>query len=97
MKTKSIAMALAAVALLTGGCFKNQGKPADVPTVIGLEALAKTNRAEVVRLLLRGTKTPIPADALKAGMNAFSVTFPQTAGKGTTFNDFALRIIPQDK
>ena len=38
---------------------------------------------------------PLPADALKAGANAFSVTFPQTAGKGTTFNDFALRIIPQ--
>ena len=65
MKTKSIAMALAAFALLAGGCFKNQGKPADVPTVIGLEALAKTNRAEVVRLFLRGTKAPIPADALK--------------------------------
>ena len=40
---------------------------------------------------------PLPANALKAGANAFSVTFPQTAGKGTTFNDFALRIIPQDK
>ena len=38
---------------------------------------------------------PLPADALKAGANAFSVTFPQTAGKGTTLNDFALRIIPQ--
>ena len=38
---------------------------------------------------------PLPADALKAGMNAFSVMFPQTAGKGTTFNDFALRIVPQ--
>jgi len=66
MKMKTIAMALATVALLAGGCFKNQSKPADVPTVIGLEALAKTNRAEVVRLFLRGTKTPIPADALKA-------------------------------
>ena len=40
---------------------------------------------------------PFPANALKAGANAFSVTFQQTAGKGTTFNDFALRIIPQDK
>ena len=40
---------------------------------------------------------PFPANALKAGANAFSVTFPQPAGKGTTFNDFALRIIPQDK
>ena len=36
----------------------------------------------------------LPADALKAGMNAFSVTFPQTAEKGATFNDFVLRIVP---
>jgi hypothetical protein len=27
-------------------------------------------------------------------MNAFSVTFPQTAEKGATFNDFVLRIVP---
>jgi hypothetical protein len=40
---------------------------------------------------------PLPAGALKAGMNAFSVTFPQTAGKDATLNDFALRIIHQDK
>ncbi|MBQ6339764.1 MAG: hypothetical protein IJI36_11525, partial [Kiritimatiellae bacterium] len=38
---------------------------------------------------------PLPADALKPGANDFSVTFPQTAGKGATFNDFALRIVPQ--
>jgi hypothetical protein len=38
---------------------------------------------------------PLPADALKPGANAFSVTFPQTDGKGATFNDFALRIVPQ--
>ena len=39
----------------------------------------------------------LPADALKAGMNVFSVTFPQNAGKDATFNDFVLRIIPQGK
>ena len=36
----------------------------------------------------------LPVDALKPGMNAFSVTFPQNVGKNTTFNDFVLRIIP---
>ena len=39
----------------------------------------------------------LPADALRPGMNAFSVTFPQTADTGTTFNDFVLRIIPSVK
>ena len=39
----------------------------------------------------------LPADALKAGANAFSVSFPPTAGNKATFNDFALRIIPQDR
>ena len=57
-------LAIAAFAALAGGCFKNHGRPADVPTVIGLDALARTNRAEVVRLFLRGTAKPIPADAL---------------------------------
>ncbi len=39
----------------------------------------------------------LPVDALKPGMNAFSVTFPQTVGKDATFNDFVLRIMPQGK
>ena len=39
----------------------------------------------------------LPVDALKPGMNAFSVTFPQSAEKDTTFNDFVLRIMPQGK
>ena len=37
----------------------------------------------------------LPADALKAGKNTFSVAFPQTVSDKTTFNDFVLRIMPQ--
>ena len=37
----------------------------------------------------------LPVAALKPGMNAFSVTFPNTVEKGVTFNDFVLRIMPQ--
>ena len=37
----------------------------------------------------------LPSGTLKAGSNAFSVTFPATMPEGTTFNDFSLRIVPQ--
>ena len=49
----------AAACLVSSGCFKNRQKPADVPTVTSLEALSATNRAEVVRLILRGRPGPI--------------------------------------
>ena len=60
---KWIAFFAAAVAL--AGCFDNKGKPEDVPTVIGLEALASTNRAGIVRVILRGEKGPIPEGILQ--------------------------------
>ena len=53
-----------AAALACAGCFDNKGKPEDVPTVIGLKSLAATNRAGIVRVILRGEKGEVPADAL---------------------------------
>ena len=53
-----------AAALACAGCFDNKGKPEDVPTVIGLKTLAATNRAGIVRVILRGEKGAIPAEAL---------------------------------
>lgn len=53
-----------AAALVCAGCFDNKGKPEDVPTVIGLKALASTNRTDIVRVILRGDKGPITADML---------------------------------
>jgi Leucine-rich repeat (LRR) protein len=45
--------------LAFSGCFDNKNKPEDVPTVSSVEQLSKTNRAEVVRLYLRGSKTAV--------------------------------------
>ena len=53
-----------AVALVCAGCFDNKGKPEDVPTVIGLKTLASTNRAGIVRVILRGDKGTLTADML---------------------------------
>ena len=53
-----------AVALACAGCFDNKGKPEDVPTVIGLKTLASTNRAGIVRVILRGDKGEVSADML---------------------------------
>ena len=53
-----------AVALVCAGCFDNKGKPEDVPTVIGVKSLASTNRASIVRVILRGDKSPVTADML---------------------------------
>lgn len=53
-----------AAALVCVGCFDNRGKPEDVPTVIGVSALAATNRAGIVRVILRGDKGEIPVGAL---------------------------------
>ena len=39
----------------------------------------------------------LPADALKAGKNTFAVAFRPTISDKTTFNDFVLRIMPQDE
>ena len=41
------------------GCFENRSRPADVLTVTSLHGLAATNKAEVVRLFLRGAARPI--------------------------------------
>ena len=53
-----------AAALVCAGCFDNKGKPEDVPTVIGLKALASTNRAGIVRVILRGDRGAIAQDVL---------------------------------
>ena len=53
-----------AVALVCAGCFDNKGKPEDVPTVVGLRALASTNRTGIVRVILRGDKGVVSADML---------------------------------
>ena len=53
-----------AAALACAGCFDNKGKPEDVPTVIGLQALTATNRTGIVRVILRGEKGDLPASAL---------------------------------
>ena len=50
---------LAAACLACAGCFDNWSRPADVITVTSLDALAQTNRAEVVRLFLRGAPRPV--------------------------------------
>ena len=44
---------------LAAGCSDNRGKPADATPVTSLAALAATNRAEVVRLFLRGAPRPV--------------------------------------
>ena len=56
-------MTILAAALVCAGCFDNKGKPEDVPTVIGLSALTATNRAGIVRVILRGEKGDLPASA----------------------------------
>lgn len=53
-----------AAALVCAGCFDNKGKPEDVPTVIGVKSLASTNRASIVRVILRGDRSPVKADML---------------------------------
>ena len=55
---------ICAASLIVAGCFDNKGKPEDVPTAIGLATLMATNRAGIVRVILRGDKAAIPADAL---------------------------------
>jgi len=50
---------LAAACLACAGCFDNHSRPADVVTVTSLDALAATNRAEIVRLFLRGAPRPV--------------------------------------
>ena len=49
-------MTILAAALACAGCFDNRAKPEDVPTVIGLQALTATNRANIVRVILRGER-----------------------------------------
>lgn len=53
-----------AAALACAGCFDNKGKPEDVPTVVGLNALASTNRAGIVRVILRGDKGTVTQEML---------------------------------
>lgn len=56
---KHCLLILAAACLACAGCFDNHSKPADVFTVTSLSELATTNRAEVVRLFLRGAPRPV--------------------------------------
>ena len=65
-------MTIVAAALACAGCFDNRAKPEDVPTVIGLQTLIATNRANIVRVILRGEKGEIPASALE-GLNAIKM------------------------
>ena len=56
---KHCLLILAAACLACVGCFDNHQRPADVVTITSLDALAQTNRAEVVRLSLRGAPRPV--------------------------------------
>ena len=69
-----------AAALSCAGCFDNKGKPEDVPTVIGLKALASTNRAGIVRVILRGDKGAVTPDML-SGLD--SVKMVDLSERGT--------------
>ncbi len=51
---KNSLILVAAACLASAGCFDNHSKPADVVTVTSFAALEATNRADVVRLFLRG-------------------------------------------
>ena len=62
-------IAIFAAAFACAGCFDNKGKPEDVPTVIGLKALASTNRAGIVRVILRGDRGAIAQDVF-SGLDA---------------------------
>lgn len=58
-----------AAALACAGCFDNKGKPEDVPTAIGIKALASADRSRLVRVILRGDKAAVTADML-AGLDS---------------------------
>ena len=74
-------IAIFAAALACAGCFDNKGKPEDVPTVIGVKALASaTNRASIVRVILRGDRGAITSDML-SGLD--SVKMVDLSGRGT--------------
>ena len=60
---------LTAACAMLAGCFDNWGKPADATPVTSLAALAATNRADVTRLYLRGSKEAIGDDAF-TGLSA---------------------------
>lgn len=59
---------LVAACLACAGCFDNHSRPAEVVTVTSLDELAATNRAEVVRLFLRGAPRAV-ADADLDGLS----------------------------
>ena len=56
---KHCLLILVAACLACAGCFDNHSRPADVITVTSLDALAATNRSEIVRLFLRGAPRPV--------------------------------------
>ena len=56
---KHCLLILVAACLACAGCFDNHSKPADVVTITSLGDLAATNRAEIVRLFLRGAPRPV--------------------------------------
>lgn len=74
-------MAMLVLALACAGCFDNKGKPEDVPTVIGMaQLMSSSNRAEIVRVILRGDKSAIP-EAAFAGLD--SVKMVDLSERGT--------------
>ena len=64
MKKSLFIIAATACAVLTG-CFDNRERPQDALPVTSLAALAATNRADVVRLYLRGGTEPLVDGSLK--------------------------------
>lgn len=73
-------MTIMSVALACAGCFDNKGKPEDVPTAIGMQTLAATNRAGIVRVILRGEKGEI-TDGVLSGLD--SVRMIDLSERGT--------------
>ncbi len=62
---KHCLLILVTACLACAGCFDNHSRPADVMTVTSLNDLAATNKAEIVRLFLRGAPRPVTDDDLK--------------------------------
>ena len=64
MKKSLFIIAATACAVLTG-CFDNRERPQDAMPVTSLATLAATNRADVVRIYLRGGTEPLVDGSLK--------------------------------
>ena len=88
-------MIILAAALGCAGCFDNKGKPEDVPTTIGLQALTATNRAGIVRVILRGEKGDIPASALSGLDSIKMIDLSERGTKEVPTAAFSLRGIKE--